>query len=160
MRACVRQEPKSSFSISNGLQIYGDVLYRFAVFINKPNAEIAHARAVDDCTADDVLSFIEREPFGNTIIHDHAAITGKNDSLLAVEPPHGGGIRADGYSNAAAFLGTVHDGNGPEENSIGRFVHPICEAKQLYVELRRIQRMPQEFLTVNSHPVAVARDHS
>src|ERR1035437_6728506 len=109
------------------------------MFIYEADAEITHAGAVDYRAANDVLAFIEGEVFGNTVIHHHAAITGKDDSFLAVEPPHRCRIRTDGHANAAVLLRAVDDGHGPEQDTVCRFIHPIGETKELDVELRRVQ---------------------
>src|ERR1035441_8112924 len=150
---------RKSFSVAALFKINGDVLNRFAPFINEANAEIAHAGAIDDRATNDVPAFIDGEAFGNAVIHHHAPITGKDDSLLAVEPPHRCRIGTYSHANSPQFPGAVDDGHGPEEDTVGRFVHCIGEAKELDVELRSIQRMPNEFLAGNGHLVAIARDH-
>src|ERR1035437_11148481 len=63
--------------ISSVFKVHSDVLDRITIFINEADTEIAQAGAVDDGAANDVPALIEREAFGDTVIHHHAPIAGE-----------------------------------------------------------------------------------
>ena len=69
--------------------------------------------------AHDVGPLLEREPLGNAVVHDRLAVAVNADDLLAVDPPDGGRVGADGQAHVAHFLRAVDDGDGPKHD-VGR----------------------------------------
>src|ERR1035438_968349 len=149
-----------SSEIRTLLKAQGDVLDRLTVLIDQADAEITHAGAVDDSAANDVPALVEREPFGNDIVHHHAPVVEEVHGFGAVDPPDGRRIGAGGQASVWYLTRAVDDGNGPEDDAISLLVQAIGEAKKLDIEIGRIESMPCEFLVANLHFVAVARnDH-
>ena len=62
----------------------GDIFYWLSFFVQKANTEIAHPRAVDDCSPDDVLSFVKRKAGRDAIVHDHTSVAGEYNGFLTV----------------------------------------------------------------------------
>src|SRR4029453_14774493 len=95
-------------------QAHREVLHGFVVRIQEPGAKVGSAAAVDDGGAHDVRPLSEREPLGDAIVYDGLAIAVDADDLLAVDPPHGGRVGADGQAHVAHFTRAIDDGHGPE----------------------------------------------
>jgi len=108
-------------------KFHGEILDRITIFINKSDAEIAHAGAVDDGAANDVSALVEREAFGDAVIHHHAPIAEEVHGFLAVEPPHRRRIGTDGQAHVPHLPRAVNDGHGPEQDAVRRLVQAISE---------------------------------
>ena len=55
--------------------------------------------------------------------------------------------------------GAVDDGDGPEDDAVGRLVQAVGEAEELDVETGGVEGVPRELLAGHRHRVAVARNH-
>src|SRR5450631_675700 len=104
-----------SSKIRTLLKAQGDVLDRLTVLVDQADAEIAQAWAVDDGAANDVPALMEREPFGDDIVHHHTPVVEEVHGFGAVDPPDGRRIGAGGQANVGHLARAVDDGNGPED---------------------------------------------
>src|SRR4051794_25452805 len=86
---------------------HGEFLERFLIGVEKPRAKIGGSAAIDDGAADDVDSLFEREALRDAVIDNGLAVAIDADDLLAVDPPDGRRIRADGQPHAGFLLRTI-----------------------------------------------------
>src|ERR1035438_10064825 len=144
-------------SLSNAIQADGEILDRLPVFIEEAEAEIAHAGSIDNGASNHVSALVEREPFRHAIVHFHAPVGKEVDGFLAVDPPDRRPVDADGHARVLYLTRAVDHRHGPEDNTIGFLVQTIGEAKELDVEARGIERMPDRKSTrLNSSHLGIS----
>ena len=89
-------------------QVHSEVFHRRIIPVEEPRAKIGGSATVDHRAAHDVWSLLEREALGHAVIDDRLAITVYADDFLAVDPPDGGRVGADGQAHVLQFVGAVH----------------------------------------------------
>src|SRR5579862_5703110 len=114
--------------------------------------------AVDDGTAHDIGSLLKREAFGNTIIDYSLTVAVNADDFLAVDPPDGCRVGADGEANSGHLLWAVDDRDGPKQHVGRRLTEILGEIIKVDVVVIRIDSMPGQFRAADRHLVAVVRN--
>ena len=150
--------PKKN-SLGNTVEVYGESLHRSILRIENPRADIANSGGVENSTAHDVRSLLERKALGHPIINDHVAITVNADDFLAVEPPNGSRIGTDSQSHSARLLGAIHHGDRPKQDIKRWLVQRVSEVIEVDMIYACVNGMPHELTAVNRHSVAVARNY-
>src|SRR6185295_1030109 len=101
--------------------------------VEEPRAEIRGAPAVDDGRADHVRPFLQGEAPGDAVVDDGLPIAVDADDLLAVHPPDGSRIGADGEAHPRRLRGRMDDRHRPEEDVRRGFALRAREVEQVDV---------------------------